>query len=375
MPQARWRRLHSRSRRTASGTRPWASRSRREAVEQEGEAEHLGPVALEAGQRQPVLRLLDLAALEQRVDQRRDHPRQRDPVVAERQLQLATQAISSRRSASASATRPIRSRTIARSATARRSCSSSPAARAESATPVQLGVGLLEPARPPSARPGRRRATSRWPSGERVLGVRRAVRGRRSAGDLDPRADGGGAGRSRAAIASRPPRRRAPARGRARRPSPAQVLAQLGASCPRSRSRTVGRVGEVALGEQRAAELERDLPALGSGRRARAPRAARAARPGPRAAISARASSRSSADELRRAASPPRRRGAGTPPPRPARRAPRRRGRRRAAPRPPRRRGRGRRPSRWAATCSGAGDAAARPRACSSARSAAGIAA
>ena len=65
----------------------------RQAVEQEGEAEHLRPVRGQVGDRTQCCGLVELAALDQRVDQRRDHPRQRHRPPAQVGLDLGDAAL------------------------------------------------------------------------------------------------------------------------------------------------------------------------------------------------------------------------------------------------------------------------------------------
>ena len=255
----------------------------------------------------PVLGLLELAALDQRVDERRDHPRQRHPVVAVGQVELADPrdqlaqvglglgdaALAHAHDRPQRDRQPQRLERAARRARSRRRRSrprrpARAARRAISATSAPrratVGVGGRR-ARPRRGRRRRPRAGCARPRSRRRPPTRPA----------------GAAPRARRARRSG-----ARARGRARA-TRRQLGARLRAG-PALEDR--GGVGEVALDEQRAAELERDLLALArAGQRERLAQDA-GSRPGPRWR-SARGPARAGAGRARRAGAPPRPRGAG----------------------------------------------------------------
>ena len=208
MPHARWRRPHSRASCERLGHAALREPQPRQAVEQEGEAEHLGPVALEPGQRRP-------SAPPRRARRARSarRPAARSPTAAPSAARRrAARARRPRRSARAGRPRPRRRGPGAAGPRAQRDREPQRLQRAARAGGVgDAGpdrVGLLEPPGAPSARPARRRATVGCAVGERRLGLVGAGRRGRPAGDLDPRADGAGAAGSRAASASSPPKRR-----------------------------------------------------------------------------------------------------------------------------------------------------------------------
>ena len=301
MPQARWRRAHSRARCSASCARPCASRSRARLSIRNVKPNSSGQPRLEPGERGPAPRLLQLAALDQRVDQRRDHERQRGPVARERQLQLRhpRDQLAQVGLGLGDAPEPQPHQRAQRDREPERVERARRPGRLGDGAPARLG--LLEP-------PGRHQRDRARRRGRRARCRGRRARPRRAAApsaagvarDLDPRPD-----RVRArARRSRPGRRSA---ARATRSSTATV-ASSASSC---RTRSAALLAAAAPASKRAARVG-EAPCANSARpsssaisaRSSGSASASASRStgspsGPSAATRARASSRSSADEQR----------------------------------------------------------------------------